>query len=146
MKICGRYSGSKRRSCNHNLFAQYREHLQVFILYSQSYNLRFHSCLLFQILGLTSICLIISPYSSRLHTSTGRAGFVYSALSGAVLVDLLIVVSHFLQQKIPKKPVSPSSSPIITIVRTKFEYTGAQQTYFRDIFFRLRIIIIIICT
>ncbi|XP_060876570.1 uncharacterized protein LOC132949607 [Metopolophium dirhodum] len=56
------------------------------------------------ILGLTSICLIISPYSSRLHTSTGRAGFVYSALSGAVLVDLLIVVSHFLQQKIPKKP------------------------------------------
>ncbi|XP_015372006.1 PREDICTED: uncharacterized protein LOC107167471 [Diuraphis noxia] len=60
------------------------------------------------ILGLTSICLIISPYSSRLHTSTGRAGFVYSALSGAVLVDLLIVVSHFLQQKIPKKPVSPN--------------------------------------
>ncbi|XP_025408881.1 uncharacterized protein LOC112682481 [Sipha flava] len=56
------------------------------------------------VLGLTSICLLVSPYSSRLHTSTGRAGFVYSALSGAVLVDLLIVVSHFLQQKIPKKP------------------------------------------
>ncbi|XP_050423778.1 uncharacterized protein LOC126835326 [Adelges cooleyi] len=56
------------------------------------------------LLGLTSMCLIVSPYSSRLHTSTGRAGFVYSAMSGAVLVDLLIVASHFLQQRIPKKP------------------------------------------
>lgn len=66
---------------------------------------------LYQILGMTSICLIISPYSSRLHTSTSRAGFVYSALSGAVLVDLLIVVSHFLQQKIAKKPVSLQNQP-----------------------------------
>ncbi|XP_050524878.1 uncharacterized protein LOC126896271 [Daktulosphaira vitifoliae] len=56
------------------------------------------------LLGLTSMGLIVSPYSSRLHTSTGRAGFVYSALSGAILINFLIIASHFLQQRIPKKP------------------------------------------
>lgn len=58
-----------------------------------------------QILALFSISLIISPYN-KVQPNNGKAGIIYSAYTGAILINLLIIVCHFLGERIPKKPVS----------------------------------------
>ncbi|XKL67130.1 hypothetical protein PGB90_010550 [Kerria lacca] len=55
------------------------------------------------VLTLLSVGLIISPYNNKLQSSTNRAGFIYSAYIGAILINILIIICHFLGERIPKK-------------------------------------------
>ncbi|XP_065218994.1 uncharacterized protein LOC135844658 [Planococcus citri] len=54
------------------------------------------------VLALLSISLIISPYN-KVQPSNGKSGLIYSAFTGAILINILIIVCHFIGERIPKK-------------------------------------------